>query len=226
MMDADFELLGVARGASAAATRAAYRRLALLYHPDKPGGSQERFAQLHAAYHRAHATASSSSSASHDDAGRNTVYGAAGGRAWWLVMMWIAAAQRQRAPDVQVEIVATIADLHVARVKRLVVSVYRRVQADVGCWLLRKTSQELYVSLLEHDDEYRVVGLGDDPTTVLGRRGDVLVRVRVADSNDNQFRIDTVLSRYDLHVDVPIGPYEHYYGHEATLACPSGRSDA
>jgi molecular chaperone DnaJ len=54
MADADYyELLGVDRGASDAAIKAAYRRLAMQYHPDRNGGcndSAEKFKALSEAY--------------------------------------------------------------------------------------------------------------------------------------------------------------------------------
>jgi molecular chaperone DnaJ len=54
MADADYyELLGVDRGASDAAIKAAFRRLAMQYHPDKNGGcseSAEKFKAINEAY--------------------------------------------------------------------------------------------------------------------------------------------------------------------------------
>lgn len=44
-----YEILGLKRGASSAEIKAAYRRLAQKYHPDK-GGDQERFKEINEAY--------------------------------------------------------------------------------------------------------------------------------------------------------------------------------
>ena len=49
MNDRHYDSLGVTRDASAADIKAAFRRLALRWHPDK-GGDVERFKQLHAAW--------------------------------------------------------------------------------------------------------------------------------------------------------------------------------
>lgn len=44
------EVLGVAPDASLSAVRAAYKRLAMKYHPDRPGGDLVRFQQVQAAF--------------------------------------------------------------------------------------------------------------------------------------------------------------------------------
>jgi hypothetical protein len=44
-----WEVLGVSRDCTREQVKAAYRRLASQYHPDKPGGSHERMAQINAA---------------------------------------------------------------------------------------------------------------------------------------------------------------------------------
>lgn len=45
-----YEVLGVGKGASADEIKKAYRRLAIKYHPDKEGGSEEKFKEVSEAY--------------------------------------------------------------------------------------------------------------------------------------------------------------------------------
>lgn len=45
-----YDVLGVSRDADTAAIRAAYRRLAQKVHPDRPGGSHEKFVELQRAF--------------------------------------------------------------------------------------------------------------------------------------------------------------------------------
>ena len=49
-MQTHFDLLGVGRSATDTEIKAAYRRLALKYHPDKPGGDAEKFKSISAAF--------------------------------------------------------------------------------------------------------------------------------------------------------------------------------
>ncbi|TAK03602.1 molecular chaperone DnaJ [Patescibacteria group bacterium] len=45
-----YQLLGVSKSASADEVKAAFRKLAHQYHPDKPGGNAEKFKEINAAY--------------------------------------------------------------------------------------------------------------------------------------------------------------------------------
>jgi molecular chaperone DnaJ len=45
-----YEVLGVSKGASADEIKKAFRRLAVKLHPDKEGGSEEKFKEINEAY--------------------------------------------------------------------------------------------------------------------------------------------------------------------------------
>lgn len=47
-----YSILEVDRGASPEEIKKAYRKMAVKYHPDKPGGDEEKFKEVAAAYDR------------------------------------------------------------------------------------------------------------------------------------------------------------------------------
>lgn len=50
--DADYELLGLTRGASRDQIKNAYREACMRYHPDRPNGDEEKMKEINAAYDR------------------------------------------------------------------------------------------------------------------------------------------------------------------------------
>lgn len=50
-MQSPYDILGVTRNSSEDSIKKAYRELAQKHHPDKPGGSTEKFKEINAAYH-------------------------------------------------------------------------------------------------------------------------------------------------------------------------------
>jgi molecular chaperone DnaJ len=71
-----YEILGVGKGASADEIKKAYRRLAVQHHPDKEGGSEEKFKELNEAYE---VLKDPSKRQRYDQFGHAGVGGAAGG---------------------------------------------------------------------------------------------------------------------------------------------------
>src|SRR5215213_9149211 len=73
-----YEVLGVSRSASADEIKKAFRRLAVQHHPDKEGGSEEKFKEINEAYE---VLKDASKRQRYDQFGHAGVGGASGGGA-------------------------------------------------------------------------------------------------------------------------------------------------
>lgn len=216
--DADYEALGLRRPATQSEARAAFRKLALRLHPDKNGGCREaeaRFKRVVVAYRAVLDEAPQQPPPPHHHQHHQCVR--AMGDALRSVLVWLLVASTSAPEDIGVEIEVSLADACAARVKRLQIAVMRR--AAPGWSELRKASQLLYLRVdaacaAPSGSVHRFPGAGDDPVFPTGRRGDVVVTVRLL--RHPTFRPDTVYSSMDLHAEVPVTPRDYYYG---TTAC-------
>lgn len=228
--DTDYELLGLPRRATAAQARAAFHRIALRVHPDKNGGSQEadaEFKRVAAAYRAVRkdccdageaGEAGEADAADADAADASACVRVMMGDALRAMLVWWLFASTSAADDVAVEIIVPLADACTARLKRLQIAVMRRPAP--GWAELLKESQVLYVRAdaacaAPGGRVHRFPGAGDDPVLPMGRRGDVVVTLRLA--SHPRLRPDTIYSCKDLHVDVAVTPRDHYYGRTARI---------
>lgn len=239
-MDEDcdpFFLLGLPAGGVGVAheqLRAAFRRMSLRTHPDKDPspGAAGRFAKLHAAY--AAARERIDSKASRDTAVRSTIERTL--HAMKVVLVYWNMRNKAQdeggdgeqpsssgacepssdgtppkpehapsAPTVHVELPVTLEDLCNARTKRIVLNVMR---VD-GAGARVQKRQTLLLSLVHHQPEYVFEGVGDDCEHG-GARGSVCVRLSIQEHSD--YRVDTALSKFDLHTVVHLDPLAYYYG--------------
>lgn len=104
--------------------------------------------------------------------------------------------------ELHVDLCVTLEEVYAAAVKCL------RVRArELRGFALRA----LYVHLLDPVAEYRFEGVGDavqmgDRTT----RGDIVVHLKIGDHPTH--RMDTVVSKYDLHATIPVPFLDYLYG--------------
>ena len=232
-----FSLLELDReSADEAAVQSAFRRLALSAHPDKAGGDVGFFAALSDA--RARALAAIRLRPTTQDV---LVWSASD----WAVYIAYEALRATAAPDLEVDLKVTLDDLYHGRTKRVVFSVMRADRASKGSERPYK-KKTLLVRLVSPSrdravadgDAIRFEGAGNDPPSALlgapGRRGDVVVRVRLhtgitgvtgipASSSSCAMRPDTVLWPCDLHASVELPFSARYRGAEVRLPHPGGR---
>lgn len=224
---AAFRVLGLPPGAPLEDVRAAYKRLALRCHPDKPGGSLEAFNRVHTAFLAASRP-------------RRLVTVNGGAMMQWFFAAYAAIASGQcRADDVHVNVHVTLEDIYMARVKKVVVGVWRHDDTAGGhaawgkeggegaaaSWVRRQ--QAVLVSLRTRQDPYVFERAGDDPRiswlgflravkrTPDAGRSDLVVHLVV--EPHPVYRIDDVYSAYDLHADVDVSVLDFYYGRTLEL---------
>jgi molecular chaperone DnaJ len=84
-----YQILGVARNASKEDIKKAYRHLAHKFHPDKSGGSEDKFKEINEAYH---VLADETKRAEYDRYGRvfsgNAVLISATSMSGWRILIW------------------------------------------------------------------------------------------------------------------------------------------
>ena len=211
------ETLGLRPGAPRHQVTAAYKRLALQWHPDKPGGSAEAFQRVHAAFVHM----------SHELEGDHRCIRTENVEAIirWFFMAYTAAISGScQAEDVCIDVDVTLDDIYFSRVKKIVIGVMRW---NVVKACLSRVQQEVFVVLGKRREEHVFRGSGDDPPllwlmllravkgTFVGR-GDVVVRVKV--KPHQVYQIDEVFSVYDIYSDVDVSPMDHYYGRDVVLS--------
>lgn len=215
-----FQLLGIPQGATRREIDIAYRRAALRCHPDKPGGSAQAFQKVRAAYTVAinEEPVCGCHSTTPDHSASYVVQ-------WMFHAAAAVAATACRASEVQLSLRVSLEDEYMGRVKKLVITVMRWDNATLG---LVRSQQTLFVPLSERRDEYLFPGMGDDPPIVwlmvmrqalpgcaAKGRGDV--RLRIERIPHHAFRVDDVICVHDLHVDVSVTPFDHYYGKQVDI---------
>lgn len=208
---------------SAQDVRAAFRRLAIELHPDKRGGQEGSvsfsFSRLVELRDRALEMIDERPPP-------------------WQWAVWLASAllSATTAATLEIPLEVELADLHCARVKKVCISVNRVSEGDAegDAKGKGKRRQTLFVRLVcpsRHAmiDRVEFPGLGDDPPADVflgrrqGRRGDVVVVVRVAEHPT--YMPDPVLYPCDLHANVAVSLVAFYAGERFRLPHPSGRGE-
>ena len=212
-----YEILNVAPDATFDAIKSAYKKQALLHHPDKTqNGDDTHFKKIREAYDtlsdplKRQIYDNTILKGIHDDIVdwkefmNNMI-----NNIWQLFLQLVDIEKR----TVVLKVTATLDDLFHCKVKKLNVKV-KRWQHDSST--LATELVPIYVSLLDYKKTtHTFQGLGDDCILHKFPRGDIRVNVEV---EPHPFiKIDSVFGEYDLFMEKKITLYEYYYATEFEL---------
>lgn len=209
--DDPWETLQVPRTASDDEIKKAYRRLALKYHPDKPGGSEYMFQKVNAAYQILKNRPPSEELS--EDVFKMVkdffqAYASAQQR-----RQQASSPQPKRVITLKVDV--TLDDLYHHKLKKMIIKVNRYVEQE-ACF--KQVSNIIYLSLLNFEKTYLYKDQGDDYHDEAGQvvRGDILIKVNVKEHP--RVKQDTILYKYDLYIEEDMSLYEYYYGVDRYIA--------
>lgn len=211
-----YQVLGVSKTANQDDIRKAFRKLALLHHPDKnPNHDDVLFKEIKDAYdvlsdpvkRQLYDLTSNTTTQFHNE-----------DMNWMEVMTNIAACLKamyqryktEKESVLTIQVTVTLEEIYHRKIKRIVVNT---MTADK---VVKQTP--IYISLMNYQDEYRFEGVGDEfeiPIPLVSgkrvkTRGDVVVQVKIEEHS--VFKIDTLLTPYDLHVEKKVSLYQYLYG--------------
>lgn len=208
--DSYYDILGIDTNASKEEVRSAYRRLALLFHPDKCQEGQAHDATRFLKIKEAYEVLSDDFKKNVYDSGFSNIGNL---NVNWhdfmnsiLVMLmhvynkW--KEHKQNAIIIPINIL--LEDIYNKKVKKLVVNVKR---LDLKLQELVDSSVTLYMSLLNFSNEYTFENVGDE--NMYGVKNDIIIKVNIIDKPN--LYIDKVLSRWDLCYEKEITLYDYYF---------------
>lgn len=209
-------ILGLSSNPTLEDIRRAYKQEALKHHPDKNGGDDTRFKEIHTAYqylitHEAmekQETAESQHMYEYMFAILNILYAKAQEQVQEQVKE---VKQRIKPKTIVLKINIRIEDVYNMRVITCNVKV-KRLQANQK---LEFESVTVYLPLMSYKQHYEFPECGDDGEHPDCPRGDVYITTTIA-SNDKYY-IDDLFCRYDIHTEECISLYEYLYGVHKTL---------
>lgn len=200
----------------------AYKRLALIYHPDKPTGNRELFEKIHKAYQvlsdpYQKKIYDSMYDIPDDDQSFNVFIS----NLFDNVLANINKMKKERKkkePDVKestkkepdtktnikrvkpiiTKVNITLDELYRGDIKKLLI----RVRKD-DSW--RKES--FFINLMEHKKKYIFFDQGDE---IYGYKGDLEIVINILEHE--KVKIDNVLCEYDLYIEEDMSLIEYYYG--------------
>jgi DnaJ-class molecular chaperone len=201
-----YEILETTQDASMEDVKKAYKKLALIYHPDKCKGDDTKFKDIQEAYQIL------------SDTEKRFLYDFSLGdqanisielyenllNAFCVLVMDVLNKQREKqkltsAKDINIDLVVTLDDIYRGDIKKIVVKVKKKNEE------LKKT---FYVNLLEHKMRVVFKEQGDEGED--GKCSDVIVNV--IEEEHPRVKRDTLICKYDLYIEKSISLYEFYYG--------------
>lgn len=215
-----YGILGIPKKSGIDDIRKAYKKLALIYHPDKPTGDNVRFQKINDAYQFLN---DKSKKALYDatidmDENPDTL------NELFSTLLDIFKQQfdivkerkrktpttenpttkdsttetRKKVKPIIVKVNVTLDEVHRGDIKKVIVRVRREEK-----W----QKEKFYVNLIEHKSKYIFSDMGDH---MYGEKGDIEVQVKVLEHD--RIKIDNILCQYDLYIEEDITLYEYVYG--------------
>lgn len=200
------DILGVAKNATPAEIKKAYRKAILSAHPDK-GGSVERFRAVQNAYEQLRDPEDMEPDEPDIIAMLAKVC-----RDLWVK-------RQKKALQVRLELDVTLAEVYSATVKKLQYRVKCNGASEV---------RSLLVPLADFKREAVFPGMGDCEG---GKQGDLLLTIRVVPPSGAghnvpacraDFQIDDVMGLLDLYTEVPVGLDTYLLGGHVAIPLPDG----
>ena len=200
-------ILGLDANATKDDIKNAYRRLALLYHPDKSGeDSHEKFAKIKEAYDFLSAwDGPLEESISPSNVNWQIIFDSLLSDLTKTFRSKIKKNRKNKTkrdndvPIISISLPVTLDEIYKACIKKLQVKVINEDQTDF--------SQEIYISLFNYQKTYHFVGKGDyDPQRK--EWGDIVVTLDIQEHP--LVKVDKVLSRFDLYIEFDFTLYDYY----------------
>lgn len=200
-----YRCLDLSNGASLADIKKAYRRLALLYHPDKPGtGDRHKFEKIKDAYtflkdpkNKAFYDATSKSGPEYD-AIFNSLFDSFFDMLKTRLKKTKTTATAAAAP-VKVKLKASLDEVYRGDLKKLVLRVRRG-----ETW----SKETFYIDLSHH--EQKVFTFKNQGDEIYGIKSDMVIQLDI--QPHPQVKRDTILNANDLFIETSFNLYEYYHG--------------
>ena len=217
MSDCLYRRLGVDKKCDAESIKQAYRHLAIKHHPDKNKNANESnnsFIKIKEAYEilsdplkrNVYDTNINSEFFSMEYMDFDTIY-----KSVWMFMMTAIKLKQDRKlatyynKNIIVKLDVSLCDIYNHKIKKIIVNAKQfNTQKQVP----------LYISLLNYQSVYTFDGVGDGPFHD-ETFGDITVNLNI--ETNPMFRIDSLLSPYDMHASVNINLYQYFYQDEISL---------
>ena len=205
-----YETLGLPKKAHIDEVKKAYKKLVLLYHPDKPHGDRLKFEKIYEAYSfliDENRKAIYDSSLIDEDVISNLftkLFDSFHKKVEEIKKKKKTNTQKEttrndkKVKPIKVHLKLTLDEVYRGDIKKVIVRVRRG-----DTWI----KKPFYINLMEHKHKYIYIDEGDEE---YGEKGDVEIYVEVLEHD--KVKVDNILCEYDLYIEETISLYEYYYG--------------
>ena len=220
-MSSLYDVLEVKPTATQQEIKAAYRKMILMYHPDKAVVARHKdldtmsakFVEITHAYNTL------------IDPPKREMYDAIGGTQSFMDFFEAFVTTMMRnfntnTPHLSRDIIClkvpvTIDELYNAKTKHIR---FNTTKYEFGKWIL--TPKTVLISLHNFQNVYMFKGFGDALDETNAQQGDVEVSLDIQDMQ--HVEIDTILNKFDLHYTRALNLYEYYYANKIAITFLNG----